>query len=468
MTRGKAELQAELRKLPQVDAVLSTEPMNALATVYRRDVVKRLVQAEIASLREQVTSGKRDTVPSAEEVAMAVAVKLSELAQPLLKPVVNATGIALHTNLGRAVLGKRAQQAIAAVSAAYSNLEFDLQQGARTRRDVTLEPLLKALTGCEAATVVNNNAGGVFLALKSLAEGREVLTSRSELVEIGGSYRVPDVVRASGCQLVEVGTTNRTRLTDYERAITDSTALILKTHTSNYRIVGFTEETELTDLVALARKHAVPVIVDLGSGYIAPEEGKALSEPDVIGTLAAGPDLVTFSGDKLFGGPQAGIVLGRRDLVLKLRRNPLWRVVRIDKFTVAGLGATLVEHLHRRVEHTELVMREFIAADLGQQSRLAKRLIRKLQAVKPSWQFEIADGAGYYGGGSLPEEHLDAKLVTFSSPVLEANRLDELMRQGNPPVVGCIWRGVYTLNMLTLLPGDVERITTRIAELADD
>ncbi len=465
MSADKQRLNELLRQLPQVEAVLSCSELTATLAEFRHDVVKRLVRGELDREREDLTTGRSSEPRIASGVAAAVARRLAELGAPLLIPTVNATGIVLHTNLGRAVLCPEAQRAVADVAGAYSNLELDLETGKRTRRDVTLEPLLRALTGCEAVTVVNNNSAAVFLILSALAQGREVITSRGELVEIGGSYRVPDVVRASGCHLVEVGTTNRTRLADYEAAITEQTALILKTHTSNYRVIGFTEEAELEGLVELGRRHGVPVFVDLGSGYLAPEHGARLSELEVLDTLSAGPDLVSFSGDKLLGGPQAGIVLGRSELVLRLRKSPLWRVLRIDKFTVAALGATIAQQLRSRGGAPELTQRAHLASDLAGQRRTARRLTRLLRQAQPNWDFQVTEGTGFYGGGSLPEESVPAILVSVDAKGLGADELDEQLRHGRPPVVGYASGGVYTLNVLTLLKGDVEAIARRFGEL---
>jgi L-seryl-tRNA(Ser) seleniumtransferase len=448
--------------LPQVDAVLAARELAGALSTYRRDVIKRLIQAELAELREQIGKGKRKGAPGVDEVGRAVSNQLVRLTAPPLTRVVNATGIVLHTNLGRAVLREHAQRAVTAVAGAYSNLEYDLLRGKRTKRDVTLEPLLKALTGCESATVVNNNAAAVFLALRTLAQRREVITSRGELVEIGGSYRVPDVVRASGCKLVEVGTTNRTRLSDYEGALSSKTGLLLKTHTSNYRIRGFTEEVELDQLVALGRRHDIPVMLDLGSGYLAPEDGPRLAEPDIARMLAADPDLLSFSGDKLLGGPQAGIILGRRTIIRKLRQSPLWRVLRIDKFTVSALGATLATHLGRHPAPLPSEMR------LDELEQIAQDLKTELCRAKPGWDFDVADGTGSYGGGSLPDETMPSKLVTIAAPELSADKLDQLLRRGKPPIVGYMRKGTYALNVLTLLPGDAERIVARFKELADD
>jgi L-seryl-tRNA(Ser) seleniumtransferase len=470
-----SSLNERLRRLPQVDSVLAALATDPRAADYRHDVLARLVRDELGRLRDNLLSGEpasHDSLLTPQHVADAVALRLAGAVASVLKPVVNATGVLLHTNLGRAVLDVRAQQAVAAVAGAYSNLELDLDSGKRTRRDVTLEPLLKVLTGCEAATVVNNNAAAVFLALHALAaplpDGsvREVITSRGELVEIGGSYRVPDVVRASGAVLREVGTTNRTRLSDYEKAISGRTAVLLKTHTSNYRISGFTEETPLDQLVELGRRSGVPVLVDLGSGYIAAESGPRLDEPDVLSTLADGPDLVCFSGDKLLGGPQAGIVLGRRELIVKLRSDALWRAVRVDKFTVAALGATLAAQLLGTAPQDKPGTRYLPPAEELQ--ALATALAARLTQAKPLWRFAALAGEGSYGGGSLPTQEVPSVLVSIEAPRLSPDRLDWLLRNGEPAVVGYAHKGVFMLNMLTLLPGDSERIARRVAELPDE
>jgi L-seryl-tRNA(Ser) seleniumtransferase len=462
----KDKLNELMRRLPQVDAVLMAEPLQAALATYRHDVVTRLVRENLQRYRQRLQKGG-DVVPTAARAASAVAARLAELSAPLIKPVVNASGIVLHTNLGRALLTEPAQQAVASIAGCYCNLEVDLTSGKRTRRDVTLEPLLKALTGCEAATVVNNNSGAVYLILHTLAAGREVITSRGELVEIGGSYRVPDVVHASGCKLVEVGTTNRTRIGDYERVITSDTALILKTHTSNYRVVGFTEDAGIAELVELGQRHGIPVVVDLGSGYIAPEAGPQLPELEVITMLNAQPDLLCFSGDKLLGGPQAGIALGNREIIGKLRASPLWRVLRIDKFTVAALGATLAGHLRRRGEsEPEITQRNHLAHTPEALRELVGSLAAKLRKLKPAWKIAAVEASCFFGGGTLPEESIPSWAVTFEPPGLSADKLDEIMRHGDPPVVGYMQAGTYALNMLALLPGDDELLLKRLGEIA--
>jgi len=451
---------AARRAIPQVDAVLSTTCCTELLSKYRRDVVKRLVQEQLAQVRGRLAEGGDAAVPTAHEVAHAVGERLELLSKRGLRPVVNATGVILHTNLGRAVLSPAAQRALGDVAAGYSNLEMDLQTGKRTHRDVHLERLLRALTGAEAATVVNNNAAAVFLVLSVFAAGREVVTSRGELIEIGGSFRIPDIVRAAGCTLVEVGTTNRTRLGDYERALSDRTALILKTHPSNYRVRGFIEEAQLPDLVGLGRKHGIPVYMDLGSGYLAPEPGPALPEPDVCFTLVSGADIVSFSGDKLLGGPQAGVILGSAEAVKRLRSSPIWRAMRIDKLTAAAMEATLAGHLSIGGGSVAAVQRPANELTAG-----AERLAAMLREAAPAWQVNVAAGDGYYGGGSLPDEALPSALVIIAPQGLAADELDQRLRDGDPPVVGYVQRGSFILNTLSLLPGDDERVVQRVREI---
>jgi L-seryl-tRNA(Ser) seleniumtransferase len=454
-----AAINALLRTLPQVEAVLSTPELIEAAGRWRRDVLKRLVQAEIAALRKSLSAGNgaQPSTVDAAQIAGSVMSRLSALEALPLRPVVNATGVLLHTNLGRAVLSPAARDAVAAIAGCYTNLEMELSTGKRTRRDVTLEPLLTALTGCESATVVNNNAAAVFLVLTTLAGGGEVVTSRGELVEIGGSYRVPDIVRSSGCTLVEVGTTNRTRIGDYEAAITERTTLLLKTHPSNYTVTGFTEEASLEELTALGRKHGVPVFYDLGSGYL-PREGKTLlPEPDVLAALASGAELVSFSGDKLLGGPQAGIICGSRALIARLRKSPLWRMLRIDKFTAAALAATLLEHLQGGAQ------RGALSAQAARE--VADALAGALHGIMPEATIEVIEAPGSWGGGSLPEEQFDSFAVTITVPEMNAGQIDHALRTGPHPVVGYGLKGIFALNVASLLPEDVEVIVEAFEEL---
>ncbi len=452
-----------LRALPQVDAVLGAGERSGEFAPFQRDVVKRVVQSILAQWRKDIQQGGAGQPPSASALATAAVRQLQQLATPRLRPAINASGIVLHTNLGRAVLSAQAQAALQSIAGAYCNLELDLVTGQRSHRDAHLEPLLIALTGCEAATVVNNNAAAVYLALHTLAAGREVITSRGELIEIGGSFRIPDIMRTAGCALVEVGTTNRTRLADYAAAITPATAMLLKTHPSNYRVRGFCEETSVVELSTLGASRGCCVYYDIGSGYIAQSGARVLPEPDVLSALEAGADLVSFSGDKLLGGPQAGILVGKRSSITQLRRSPLWRVLRIDKFTAAALEATLAALLLRHDAAQATVPQRLPAGAMLKD--LAQQLVQRIGLAQPRWDVTLAAGDGYYGGGSLPDEAIPSSLVCIRHPSLAPEVLDRLARGGHPPVVGYVQHGCYTLNVLALLPGDMERIAQCLGEL---
>jgi len=465
---GKPELNELLRRLPQVDAVLNDGALEQALQQFRHDVVRRVVRGHLNWLRDELAAGRSSEAPSATAAAQHVAEYLRSLCQPRLKRVVNATGVLLHTNLGRAVLPPEALGAAMRAGSGYCNLEFDLQTGERSQRDAACEPLMWALTGCEAATVVNNCAAAVLLVINTLADGKKVITSRGELVEIGGSFRVPDVVRGSGAELEEVGTTNRTRIADYEEVIGEEAGLLLKTHTSNYRVTGFTEEASISELVALGKKHRLPVFVDLGSGYVEPESGGELDEPGLLATLAEGPGLVSFSGDKLLGGPQAGIIVGKREYIDRLRRNPLWRALRIDKLTAGALSATLAMHLHNpEVQQAGMAAMLHDRAE-AKLKRLAGKLKSRLAELLPDWRFETRAGSGSYGGGSLPEVEIPSWLLIISPAGATVDQLHARLRDAGTPVVGYPQGGAYVLNMLSLLPGDDKRIIDAFEGLAGE
>ena len=465
---NKQELNELLRELPAVEAVLTTQTIAALESTYRRDVLKRLAQAEIDSTRQRIAKGKQTSPADANIVAQTVADKIAKLASPGLTNVINASGVILHTNLGRAVLSQAARDALAVAADGYCDLEFDLVTGDRSHRDDELEDRLVALLGCEAATVVNNCAAAVWLTINTLASGGEVVTSRGELVEIGGAFRVPDVVRSSGGKMIEVGTTNRTRLSDYEQAITPETKLLLKTHTSNFRIRGFTEDTSTSELVALGKVHGIPVFHDLGSGYIEPETGSELAETGIFEALAEGPGLVAFSGDKLMGGPQAGVIVGKRDLVAEIRKNPLWRALRIDKFASAALSATISEHLKQPGVCSSGIAAMLQGRKPDELHALAEKLADGIRKAQPNWDVEVTDGTGSYGGGSLPDEAIESRLVVIKPAGMEPEELHEFLRLGSPPVVGYPKKGAYVLNVLSLLPGDADKIISRFEGIAGE
>jgi len=451
--------------LPQVEKVLQVPELEGVIKNYRRDVVVRVVRKVIESLRMKISKGKLTEPIEPSEVARMTETELVGLMQIHPAPVVNATGIVLHTNLGRSILSANAREAMIRAAGAYCDLEIDLFTGDRTRRDIYLEKLLCTLFDCEAATVVNNNAAAVMITLNTLAEGREVITSRGELVEIGGSFRVPDVVAKSGATLREVGTTNRVKLADYESAINEKTALLLKTHTSNFQVVGFTHEVSTAELVALGKKHNIPVVHDLGSGYIVPEHEDRIDEPDIGGELAQGPDVLSFSGDKLLWGPQAGIAIGNPKYISAIRKNPLWRVVRIDKLAASALYVTLLEHIKGTSSTGPGEMEWLRTRPFDELEKTAAELAGKLRETKPDWEIDIIDGVSSFGGGSVPGQDIRSKLVTVNPGGIEAGELDEILRRGIPSVVGYFQKGIYVINVLTLLPGDVERIVNRFREI---
>jgi len=432
------------RALPSVDRLLAHERLRSLGEG-ERPVVTEIVRQALETARAAVTQGR--PAPTEDQLVESVLGLAEAVFRPSLRPLVNATGVIIHTNLGRAPLSEEAVAAMAAVAAGYSNLEFDLDAGARGSRFAHLESVLCQLTGADAAMAVNNNASAVLLALSSLARDREVIVSRGQAVEIGGGFRIPDVMRQSDARLVEAGTTNRTYLRDYESAVTPDTAAIMRVHASNFRIVGFTETPQIHDLARLAHEHGVLLLDDLGSGCLLDTTRFGLApEPTVQESLAAGADLAMFSGDKLLGGPQAGIIVGRRDLVDRLRRHPLARALRMDKVTIAALTATLVHYL-RGEAMEKLPVWRMISAPLSDIQRRARRWVRAIG--EPA---KIVDGRSMVGGGSLPEESLPTKLVAIPGDGAYVTDLARRLRLSDPPVVARIERDALLLDPRTVLP----------------
>ncbi len=448
-----------LRGLPKIDELMLLLEKKGAAARAPRELIREVCRAEVAHLREEIVGarGGRPSAegphpPSAEAVADRVLSRLDDLRRCRLRPVINATGVILHTNLGRAPLCPEAVERIAAVSRGYANLEFDLERGERGLRYDHVHDLLCALTGAEDALVVNNNAAAVLLVLNTLAEGREAVVSRGELIEIGGEFRIPDVMEKSGGRLREVGTTNRTRLADYERAIGPETALILKVHTSNFRIVGFTEEANLRELVALGKSSGLPVLDDLGSGCLIPLERFGLMrEPTVQEVLETGVDVVTFSGDKLLGGPQAGIILGGREILGRIKRNPLNRALRIDKLTLAALEATLIHYLTPEAARDRLRVLKALTEPLADVKKRAQRLLRLLRrAGLDGLDAALAHGTSMTGGGSLPTQEIPTALVALKPRAMSAGRLEERLRGLETPVVARIAEDTVVLDARTL------------------
>jgi L-seryl-tRNA(Ser) seleniumtransferase len=435
-----------LRRLPSVDRLLQEEAVRALVARYSRPLVLDAVRATLAAERAAVRAGAAPRPLAA--LAAAVSAQAAALAGPRLRRVLNATGVILHTNLGRAPLAATALAATAEVAGGYSNLEYDLAAGERGSRHEHVTDRLQRLTGAPAALVVNNNAGAVLLALAALAAGREVIVSRGQLVEIGGGFRVPDVLRQSGARLVEVGTTNRTYIEDYAQAITPDTALLLRVHPSNFQLRGFVHSASAAELVALGRRHGLPVVDDLGSGSLLDTAAYGLAhEPMVQESVAAGMSLVCFSGDKLLGGPQAGVIVGEAELIARLRRHPLTRALRPDKLTLAALAATL-DHYVRGEAPTTIPLWRMITAPLEALDARAARVAAVLRAV--GLDAAVEDGRSTVGGGSLPEETLPSRVVAVRAPSEAA--LAARLRQATPPVIARLERDRLLLDLRTVLP----------------
>lgn len=438
MDDAKKEL---LKKLPKIDEVLLILEKQKIYDLAPRYIVKETCRKVVQDLREKIVNAKKmqpaESCPDAAMVAHDVEKTIKGLYRYSLRRLVNATGVILHTNLGRAPLCPEALQRIAEVGRGYSNLEFDLAKGERGQRYDHVSSLICALVGGEDALIVNNNASAVLLVLNTLAEGKEAIVSRGELIEIGGEFRIPEVMQKSGSLLREVGTTNRTRLGDYEKAFNADTGLILKVHTSNFRIVGFTEEADIGSLAALGKSRGIPVMDDLGSGCLIDLEQYGLQhEPTVRETLAAGADVVTFSGDKLLGGPQAGIIVGKKDILEKIKKNPLNRALRIDKFTLAALEATLMHYLVPDSAPQKLRALKALTESPVAVRKRAVKLVAKLEKENlDSLKYFLREDFGAAGGGSLPTQKIPTILVGIKSRKIPAGKMEEKLRKIEVPVI---------------------------------
>ena len=466
--KGGAGLQAALRSLPSVDAVLiwlESEP--AIRGIPRRRATEAVREALAQERRRLLGAGETPSAPAdALGIGRRVVAELTRAGAFSLGPVINATGVVLHTNLGRALLSPLAQERLLRVAAAYCNLEMDIATKERGSRYSHLAGLLRRLTGAEASLVVNNNASAVLLALESLARGKDVIVSRGELIEIGGEFRIPDIMRRSGAVLREVGTTNRTHLKDYVSAIGPETGLILKVHTSNYRVVGFTAAVSSRELVELGRARGIPVMEDLGSGCLVDLRPYGFPhEPTVPEVVASGVDLVSFSGDKLLGGPQAGIVVGRADLIERLAQNPVNRALRIDKFTIAALEATLYAYEAGTALETIPTLR-MLTEPLAGIRRRARGLLRRIPAeVQRALGAKVVEAHSQVGGGALPTLDLPTAALALGTASRPAQSLDEGLRAARPPVLGRLLDDRLLLDCRTVLPGDIPALATAISNL---
>jgi L-seryl-tRNA(Ser) seleniumtransferase len=447
---------SELRNLPSVDKLLHTDKASAFVTEYGRSLTLESLRFILNEIRSGYSKNK--TIPHEDFILAAVSLKLEEWTTPTLRPVINGSGVIIHTNLGRAPLSEDAIRATERVALGYSNLEYDLDKGQRGSRLLHAEQLLIHLTGAEAALVVNNNASAVLLTLTALAKRRRVLIARTQLIEIGGGFRIPDVMAQSGAKLVEIGTTNRVHLRDYEKAINEQPIkLVMRAHRSNFAIIGFHTEPTLSEIVEATRPADIPVVDDLGSGTLIDTHPFGLGhEPTVQESLNSGADLVTFSGDKLLGGPQAGIIVGRKDLVNKLKKHPLARAIRADKLALASLSATLLHYLKEEALIKIPVWRMIATTE----KELQTRVLKWIAAIGAG---EAVPGESTVGGGSLPGQVLPTMLLSIpdSRPIEILARL----REANPPVIGRIQEDRVVFDPRTILPEQDEKLIEAIRNL---
>jgi L-seryl-tRNA(Ser) seleniumtransferase len=449
--------QAELlRRIPSVDELLAQPRLKMLAARVDRGLLLEVTRAALADLRARVANERNVAVLALSPGSLEdhIASEVERILTRSLQPVINATGVILHTNLGRATLPEAVVEEFRRTATQYSNLEYDLAAGARGKRDVHTAHLLERLTGAESAIVVNNCAAAVLVVLAALAKGGEVIVSRGELIEIGDGFRIPEIMAESGALLREVGTTNRTRVADYENAIGDKTRLLLRVHPSNFTITGFAEKPSLDELVALSRSSGLPLVEDLGSGCLVDLTESGISEPVVRQSVDAGVSIVTFSGDKLLGGPQAGIIAGKKDLVARVRRHPLFRALRVDKLTIAALEATLGAYLHAAWD--EIPALRMIRKSTQEIKQRAENFLRELRPELPidEIEVEIVDGASLVGGGSTPTQSLPTKLIGIASARYSAAQLEERLRRAPAgiSVIARVEEDRLVLDLRTVFP----------------
>jgi L-seryl-tRNA(Ser) seleniumtransferase len=485
------------QRLPSTDELLRQPDVQALIEREGHSAVAESIRVVLARLREEISSGQISGGQLDEKsldlalggLPAAVERQLRQSLSYSLLPLINATGVILHTNLGRAPLAASALDHVRTTAIAYSNLEFDLATGERGKRDVHVDRLFQKLLdddhvgtadlGCPpehgsgtissvvSTIVVNNNAAAVLLALNSLAEGGEVIVSRGELVEIGGSFRIPDVMSKSSATLREVGTTNRTRIADYERAINDRTRLLLRVHRSNFEITGFTEQPALDELVALARRRNLPLMEDLGSGALIDLRSVGISgEPGVLDSLRAGVDIVTYSGDKLLGGPQAGLISGRADLVVRMRSNSMFRALRVDKLTYAALEATLLAYVKR--DHDAVPVLRMMRLSKDEIARRAEEIVSRVQSAQGKsahLKLELVDGESLIGGGAAPSAVLPTRLIAVTHADLSTDELSARLRASDPPIIARVEEGRVLLDLRTVFPDQDANLATAFASL---
>ena len=432
-------MQDILRRIPKIDEVLQNQRLVLFYGTTPRSVIVESVRETIDNLRKEILSGNTEGLDNEEALMDEIVDSIIAKKKKTLRRVINATGVVLHTNLGRAQLSKAAAQAVMDIADNYSTLEYDLKKGTRGSRQDIVENIVKKVTGAEAAMVVNNNAAATMIVLASMARGKEVVVSRGELVEIGGSFRIPEVMSESGAILREVGATNKTKVSDYERAYDpELTAAFMKVHTSNFRIIGFTEDVSLPDMVALGREKGVPVIYDMGNGLMVDLQRYGVNEPTVMDALKADPDVILFSGDKLLGGPQGGIIIGKKKYIDQMKKHPLARAFRVDKMTLAALEATFYQYLDMDKAMKEIPTLAMISASREELQDKAAALIRALQEKAPEYEYDTEAVTDQVGGGSAPANYLEGIAVSIRNTGITAEQMERRLRKAEVPVIARI------------------------------
>lgn len=462
--------QELFRQLPKIDEVLKDQRLFLFFEKEPRELVVESVREEIEALRLGIGEGRiTDSDELNQDLLLErILARLQKKSKRSLRPLINATGTIVHTNLGRARLSEAVCQRVAEAAFHYSTLEYDVEKGSRGSRHDHVEKIIRKITGAEAAMAVNNNAAALLLCLSALAAGKEVVVSRGELVEIGGSFRIPEIMEQGGAKLKEIGTTNKTRIQDYRNALVDgSTGMLLKVHTSNYKIVGFTSEASVPELVSLGRETGIPVVHDIGSGLMMDLRNYGIDEPTVMQSLDAGADVVLFSGDKLLGGPQAGIVAGKKELIDRMKKHPLARVVRLDKMTLAALEATFREYLD--LDHAKETIPVLSMITVAQETlkKKAERLSALIREKTDYYQVEIEQSEDQIGGGSTPNQYLAGYCVSLSATSMSADSLERALRANQIPIIARINRDQLLLSVRTLEEGDLNQVAEALARIAD-
>jgi len=456
---GRSKMNKELlRKLPKIDELLKLQSVNKLIEENSRTIVLESLREAIEFYRNGILKGNIDSLNTEQVLDFAVHT-LESKNKMHLERVINATGTVIHTNLGRSLLGKKAIENVITVAGSYNNLEYDIESGKRGSRYSHIEEIIKKVTGAEAAMVVNNNAAAIMLVLDTLAKEKEVIVSRGELVEIGGSFRIPEVMKFSGAKLVEIGTTNRTHLYDYENNIRENTGVLLKVHTSNFKVLGFTEGVSLEQLVELGEKHEIPVVEDIGSGVLI-DFGKYgfTYEPTVQDSIKKGIDVVTFSGDKMLGGPQAGIIVGKKKYIDRMKKNQLTRALRVDKMTLAALEGTLKYYIDEKEAIDNIPSLNMILMPKEEVKKKCILLKRKLQSKTKDFKFYIDKGESMVGGGSMPTEKIETYVVKVTSEKFSPEDMERKLRLGETPLIARVYNDELVLDGRTLFKEDFDEI----------